>query len=126
MIIETIENFKSFHKCRTGRILDLPGGVARSIVKESNLGHVNLVHIDVGKYHLKSAGLFKAGLTEVVMSNEADGYLQYSVIDQNTIEVDVLTEQAGQPINNRLFAVFQILVWHSEATKAQYNKVFGM
>lgn len=125
MNIESLEHFKTFHNCRTGRIMDLPGGNAKSIVDESTLGVVNFVHVDVGKYNLTSNGLFKNGLTEVTISNEADGYLQHSIIDESTIEVNVLTEEFGSGINNRLFAVFQILVWHSEQSKAAYIKAFG-
>ena len=123
--IESIENLKIFFKICNGRLIDI-GGAAKRKIRESNLGFVSLIEVDAGKYHLKSDNNFKTGMTQVWISNEADGYLQYSIIDESTIEVNVLTEQGGDPIKNRLFAIFEITVWNSEESKSAYTKTFGV
>jgi hypothetical protein len=125
MNIDTIENKKMFFKICNGRLIDI-GGAAKRIIQESTLGFVSFIEVDAGKYHLKSDGLFKAGMTQVWITNEADGYLRYDILDESTIELNVLTEQDGDPIKNRLFAIFEITVWISEESKTHYTKVFGV
>lgn len=125
MNIETIENFKIFCKICNGRLIDI-GGAAKRIIRESNIGFVSLIQVDAGKYHLKSDSNFKTGLTQVWISNDADAYLQYDILDESTIEVNVLTEQNGNPINNRLFAIFEITIWNDEQSKTAYTKAFGV
>jgi hypothetical protein len=125
MTIDTIQNFKPFFNAFTGQLIDTIGHDARRIVKENTLGQVSVIHVSYGKYHLKSNGLFKSDLTHFHIANQADGYTESTILDENTIEVNILTQKDGDPINNRLYASFMIWVYHSEPARDSFVKTFG-
>ena len=121
---ESINLKKYYYHAATGFIIDHPGCTAQRIWGENNLGRVTFEHKDVGKYHFKSDGLFKSGLTSFQVSNHIGITTESSVLDENTIEINI-KEGGGNPINNRLWASFCILVYHSEAMKDLHFKVFA-
>jgi hypothetical protein len=123
---DSLLNFAHFYKVCAGHVIDIHGDAAKRLYDINNLGGPILIeHISEGKYHLKSDGLFTAGLTYFHISNQANAHIEYSILDESTIEINVFREDGGPRLNNYLYAVFQITVWNSEDLRQLHFNTFG-